>query len=294
MSVDRLPSPARFPAAPAPDVVVPATPMPDGRRAHLQVLCGPGVYPAQRDTWLLADVLRSELLDSPEEPRRVLELCSGAGALSLVAAGFAGTDVTAVDCSRKALACAWINARRHGRRVRVRRGDLTAPVVGTQFDLVVANPPYVPTDDAELPARGVMRAFDGGLDGRVVLDRVCAEAPAVLAPGGRLLMVHSAINGVERTLRQLRAHGLDADVAARCHHPFGPVFTARSRMLEERGLIAPGQRTEELIVVRATRPVNGLVLSLGTEGRSLLESAGRLSRAARRPVSPAQPARERG
>ena len=56
-----------------------------------------------------------------------------------------------------------------------------------------------------------------------------------------------------RTLRQLRAHGLDAEVAARCHHPFGPVFTARAPMLEDRGLIARGQRTEELIVVRATR-----------------------------------------
>jgi release factor glutamine methyltransferase len=248
VSVDRLTSPARLTSSPE-------LATPDGRRPHLPVFCGPGVYPAQRDTWLLADVLRSELLDSPEEPRRVLELCSGAGALSLVAAGFAGTDVTAVDCSRKALASAWVNARRLGRRVRVRHGDLTAPVVGRQFDLVVANPPYVPASDDTLPTRGVMRAFDGGRDGRVVLDRVCAEAPAVLAPGGRLLMVHSAINGVEETLRRLRSSGLDAEVATRCHHPFGPVFTARAAMLEERGLIAPGQRTEELVVVRATRPM---------------------------------------
>ncbi|NMO93233.1 methyltransferase [Actinomycetospora sp. TBRC 11914] len=220
----------------------------------MPVLCGPGVYPAQRDTWLLADVLRREFLDSPVPPRRVLELCSGAGALALVAAGFPGTDVTAVDCSRKALTCAWINARRTGRRIRVRHGDLTAPVVGKHYDLVVANPPYVPAPDDAVPTRGVMRAFDGGRDGRVVLDRVCEEAPAVLAPGGRLLMVHSAINGVSETLRRLRAHGLDADVEARCTHPFGPVFTARAAMLEQRGLIAPGQRTEELVVVRARRP----------------------------------------
>ena len=248
MSVDRLPSPAHLTAAP--DLA-----RPDGRHPHLPVLCGPGVYPAQRDTWLLADVLRRELLDSPVPPRRVLELCSGAGALSLVAAGFPGTDVTAVDCSRRALASAWVNARRLGRRVRVRRGDLTAPVVGNRYDLVVANPPYVPTFDDQLPTRGVMRAFDGGRDGRVVLDRVCEEAPDVLAPGGRLLMVHSGVNGVGETLRRLRSQGLDAEVAARCEHPFGPVFTARAAMLEERGLIEPGQRTEELVVVRAQRPV---------------------------------------
>jgi release factor glutamine methyltransferase len=67
--------------------------------------------------------------------------------------------------------------------------------------------------------------------------------------------VHSAVNGVDATLRRLRSQGLDAEVAARCTHPFGPVFTARAGMLEERGLIAPGQRMEELVVVRATRPV---------------------------------------
>ena len=248
MTVDRLPAPARLPA----ETTVPTF---DGRRPHLPVLCGPGVYPAQRDTWLLADVLRSELLDFPVPPRRVLELCSGAGALSLVAAGFPGTDVTAVDCSRRALASAWVNARRLGRRVRVRHGDLTAPVAGNRYDLVVANPPYVPTFDDSLPTRGVMRAFDGGRDGRVVLDRVCDEAPAVLAPGGRLLLVHSGVNDVDETLRRLASQGLDAEVAARCTHPFGPVFTARAAMLEERGLIEPGQRTEELVVVRATRPM---------------------------------------
>ncbi len=67
--------------------------------------------------------------------------------------------------------------------------------------------------------------------------------------------MHSGINGVDETLRRLRAQGLEAEVAARCTEPFGPVFTARAAMLEERGLIAPGQRTEELVVVRARRPV---------------------------------------
>ncbi|WP_433802495.1 HemK2/MTQ2 family protein methyltransferase [Actinomycetospora sp. CA-084318] len=236
-----------------PDVIVPIHAA-DGTRAHLPVLRGPGVYPAQRDTWLLADVLVRELHESLPG-RRVLELCSGTGALSLVAAGVPGTDVTAVDVSRRALASAWTNARRLRRRVRLHRGDLAAPVVGKQYDLVVSNPPYVPAADASLPTRGAMRAFDGGLDGRTVVDRVIDSAPQVLAPGGCLLLVHSAINGVTTTLRKLAAHGLEADVAARCEHPFGPVFTARAELLEQRGLIEPGQRTEELVVVRARRPL---------------------------------------
>ncbi len=99
MSIDRLPpAPA---VGPRPRSLAEVL---DGRRAHLSVLCGPGVYPSQRDTWLLADVLRRELLDSPVPPRRVLELCSGAGALSLVAARCPG-DATSRrwTVSRRAL-----------------------------------------------------------------------------------------------------------------------------------------------------------------------------------------------
>jgi len=228
-----------------------------GIRPHHRVIRVPGVYPVQRDTWLLADVLRAELADhgcGAERPCRVLELGAGAGALSVVAAGVPCTEVTAVDLSRRALLSTRLNALRHGRKVRVRRGDLTAPVAGERFDVVVSNPPYVPAATDELPAHGIARAFDGGRDGRAVLDRVCDEAPQVLTEGGRLLVVHSAFNDPARTVARLRSHGLAAEVVARHEHPYGPVLTARSELLRQRGLATPGQRTEELVVVRAVRP----------------------------------------
>jgi release factor glutamine methyltransferase len=232
------------------------TPVP-GIRPHHRVFRVPGVYPVQSDTWLLADVLRRELADhgcGAERPCRVLELGAGAGALSVVAAGVANTDVTAVDLSRRALLSTRVNAARHGRRVRTRRGDLTAPVTGERFDVVVSNPPYVPTATDALPEHGLARAFDGGRDGRLVLDRVCAEAPRVLRPGGRLLVVHSAFNDPAVTVARLREQGMSAEVVARHEHPFGPVLTARRAMLRERGLVADDQTTEELVVVRAVRP----------------------------------------
>jgi release factor glutamine methyltransferase len=234
------------------------TPVP-GIRPHHRVFRFPGVYPVQRDTWLLADVLRRELADhgcGADRPCRVLELGAGAGALSVVAAGVTDTDVTAVDLSRRALLSTRVNATRHGRRVRTRRGDLTAPVAGERFDVVVSNPPYVPAATDDLPEHGLARAFDGGRDGRLVLDRVCAEAPRVLEPGGRLLVVHSAFNDPAVTIARLREQGMAAEVVARHEHPFGPVLTARRALLRERGLVADDQTTEELVVVRAVRPVD--------------------------------------
>jgi release factor glutamine methyltransferase len=87
-----------------------------------------------------------------------------------------------------------------------------------------------------------------------VLDRVCDEAPEVLDEGGRLLVVHSAFNDPALTVRRLQGHGLQAEVVARHEHPYGPVLTARRALLCERGLAAPEQHTEELVVVRAVRP----------------------------------------
>jgi release factor glutamine methyltransferase len=207
----------------------------------------PAVYQPQGDTWLLAEVLRDEIAC---RPARVLDVCSGTGALACTAASSGAAEVTAVDISRRAVATAWVNARSRGLAVRVRCGDLFAPVAGERFDVVVANPPYVPSSDDRLPTSGRARAWDAGVDGRAVLDRICAGAPDVLAPGGALLMVFSGVCGTDDVLARMTAAGLDAEVLARRFQPFGPVFTARAPMLEARGYIDPGQRFEELVVVR--------------------------------------------
>jgi release factor glutamine methyltransferase len=69
-----------------------------------------------------------------------------------------------------------------------------------------------------------------------------------------LLIVHSAICGVETTLNALRQGGLKAAVVARRREPFGPVMLQRIALLERRGLIEPGQRHEELVVIRGDQP----------------------------------------
>jgi release factor glutamine methyltransferase len=208
----------------------------------------PGVFRPISDTWLLADALDRE----PLPPRaRVLDLCSGSGALAIRAALGAQRVVTAVDVSRRAVLTIRLNAALNRVRVRALRGDLFGAVAGERFDAIVANPPYVPAPTDELPRRGRARAWDAGRDGRALLDRICDHARAHLRPGGRLLVVHSSLLGVESTVAALRAGGLSVDVPVRERGPLGPLMGGRREHLEAAGLLAPGQHEEEVVVVRA-------------------------------------------
>src|SRR3954447_17538939 len=180
----------------------------------------------------------------------VLELCTGSGAVAIAAALRGAREVTTVDVSRRSVLATRLNARLNGVRVRARRGDLFAAVGRARFDAIVSNPPYVPAADGELPRSWPERGWAAGPHGRAILDRIIAEAPGHLRPGGFVLLVHSSICGIERTLEGLRAGGLEADVVARRRGPLGPLMSARVHLLHERGLLRPGAREEEVVVVR--------------------------------------------
>jgi release factor glutamine methyltransferase len=234
------------------------------RLAYLQVSAGrrrgtarnvllrpPGVYRVDSDTTLLIDVLHE---GDYAAGRRVLDLGTGTGAIALAAARAGAASVTAVDRSLRSVVAAWLNTRLRGVPCTLHRGDLFEPVRGQHFDLIVTNPPYVAAPTDVLPRHRINCCWDGGLDGRAVLDRICAEGPALLAPEGMMLVVHSAICDDDVTLSRLADAGLRAEVLARCTVPFGSVMRMRAEMLEARGLVAPGQRHEELVVIGAQRP----------------------------------------
>ena len=217
----------------------------------MKIVTLPGVFRPISDSWMLADLLREQTL--PPEAA-VLDLCTGSGVVALSAARRGVRDVTAVDVSRRAVLTVRLNARLNGLRVRALRGELFAPVAGRRFDAIACNPPYVPAASPDLPAAGPARAWDAGLDGRAVLDRVLDEAPDHLRPGGVVLVTHSSILGQEATLRRLEAGGLEADVVARRRGPLGPLMSARVAMLEERGMLRPGQRHEDVLILRGRLP----------------------------------------
>ncbi|MEW2615301.1 HemK2/MTQ2 family protein methyltransferase [Streptomyces sp. NPDC047880] len=212
----------------------------------------PGVYAPQEDTELLAGALADETLPPGAE---VLDVGTGSGALALEAAR-RGNRVTAVDVSWSAVWVARLNARLAGLPVRIRHGNLFEPVRGKKFDLILANPPYVPSPDGHhRPPRGAARAWDAGADGRLVVDRICREAPGLLRPGGVLLLVQSALSGPDLTVGRLRSAGLKAAVTRRHRIALGPVLRGRERWLRERGLLSAAEDKEELVVVRAELPV---------------------------------------
>jgi release factor glutamine methyltransferase len=210
----------------------------------------PGVYRPQADTWLLTRAL-GEAHVGPGA--RVLDLCTGTGAVALAAARLGARDVTAVDTSRRAVLSARLNARLRGLPVRARRRDVLAEPPLTGFDLVLANPPYVPCRPGEQGRSRAARAWDAGPDGRRFVDLICAAAPTLLAKGGTMLLVHSSLCGVDSTLATLRDSDLKASTVARSAEPFGPVLSNRTGYLEDAALIEPGQRDEELVVIRADR-----------------------------------------
>ncbi|HZU61928.1 MAG TPA: HemK2/MTQ2 family protein methyltransferase [Solirubrobacteraceae bacterium] len=204
----------------------------------------PGVFQPISDSWMLAGQLRGEA----PAGRTVLDLCTGSGMLAVTAALEGAARAVAVDVSRRALLSARLNAAVNGVRVHTLRGDLFDPVAGQRFDLIVSNPPYVPGPADRVGRAGPARAWEGGPDGRVFIDRICSGAPGHLKPGGAVLFVQSTICGEEESLEQLRRGGLQADVVFRHVGALGPRMRQRANWLRHAGLLS--EERDEVIVVR--------------------------------------------
>ena len=131
------------------------------------------------------------------EPR-IVDLGTGCGAIAVTLARLRPeARLTAVDLSPAALAVARANGERHGVALRLFQGDWYAPLTGERFDLIVANPPYVASDDPHLQGDGVRREprmalTDGvaGGDGLASIRRIVSGAAAHLLPAGGLLIEH--------------------------------------------------------------------------------------------------------
>lgn len=142
---------------------------------------------------VLAALERAKPLSAP----RILDVGTGSGCIAIsIAKQHLGAQIIATDVSEEALVVARRNAETLGTssRLSVVRSDLFAELARDDaFDLIVSNPPYVRSGDiaqlsADIRDHEPRLALDGGADGFAVIDRLLAEAPSRLRPGGWLVI----------------------------------------------------------------------------------------------------------
>jgi len=161
-----------------------------------QEFCGlefevtPDVLIPRHDT----ETLVNEASSRQPAARQVLDIGTGSGCIAIsLACHLPGASVTATDISPAALEVARGNARRHNADVEFLAGSLFQPVVGRRFDLIVSNPPYIPSADIEglepeVRDHDPRTALDGGGDGLDIYRSLIPAATEHLNPGGWLLV----------------------------------------------------------------------------------------------------------
>lgn len=200
-----------------------------GRREPLQHILGtqefcglefevtPDVLIPRHDT----ETLVNEALARMPGARSVLDIGTGSGCIAVtVARGLPGVSVTAVDISEPALVVARRNAARNGVVIEFLHGSLLEPVAGRQFDLIISNPPYIPSSDIKTLEPEVrdfdpLGALDGGADGLDVYRALIPDAAIFLNSGGWLFL-EVGIGQADVVAQMFRAAGIYGEPIITC------------------------------------------------------------------------------
>lgn len=219
------------------------------------------VYRPQADTHLLMGALsRLPTLTGA----RVADLCCGSGIIGIKAATLGAREVVAVDDSQAAIdstrelaALMGLSQVVHAKRASVDSVSSWNPYDARHsYDVVTANPPYVPTPESEDPSfhpAGPSHSWNAGPNGRDILDGLCAVVPPLLRPAGTLLLVQSEIADIALTMHALAAAGLGTRIVEDAQIPFGPVLTARVDWLRKNRMLDQSTTTEHIVVISAER-----------------------------------------
>ncbi|MFH0713649.1 MAG: HemK2/MTQ2 family protein methyltransferase [Candidatus Micrarchaeota archaeon] len=167
----------------------------------------PTVYLPREDSFLLAKAVQQLATGT------VLDIGTGSGIQAIVAAQKQEvTSVTAVDLSKKALSCAEKNVEQNHvatNKIKFINSNLFQKVNSKQkFDTIIFNPPYVPVEKSEIRDEESM-AWHGGATGREILDKFLVQFPKFLAPNGKLLLLQSSLNNVDKTKEILQKLGFN-------------------------------------------------------------------------------------
>ena len=144
------------------------------------------------------EILVEKSLEYASDGMKVLDMCTGSGCIAVSYAlqcrerGYDNVEVNAVDISFAALSVAADNAMRAGVDINYIRSDMFTGVSG-MYDMILSNPPYIPTQDIEdlepeVRTSEPVGALDGHEDGLFFYRILAAESPSHLKAGGRLIM----------------------------------------------------------------------------------------------------------
>ncbi|QGU04357.1 N5-glutamine methyltransferase family protein [Corynebacterium comes] len=178
----------------------------------LDLAVGPGVFIPRPETEVLADWGVRQLKLSHARPARVVDLCTGSGALALYVAEVFGADAEVIGVEKHDEALAYARRNAEGTTVRMVSGDVTAPGLLAEWhgtvDLVLTNPPYVPYTpdlDTEVYADPPQAVF-AGESGMDVIEEMLPTVFALLKRGGLVGIEHD--DTTSQAVRDvLAAHG---------------------------------------------------------------------------------------
>jgi release factor glutamine methyltransferase len=168
-------------------------------RNHISLSIFPSVYEPAEDSFLLADYASSL-------HGKILEIGCGSGLVCLSAASAdQANEVLGVDINPEAVKCSQENARANGiYNTRFIESDMFSNITG-KFDVILFNPPYLPTaKDEHLGNSNENAAYDGGKSGYGVFLKFSKAVPKFIAPGGKVAVVATSLNGgIEKTRGEL-------------------------------------------------------------------------------------------
>jgi len=196
----------------------------------------------QSDTFLLL-----EHLDAGESDF-VLELGVGCGMIALCLAPKVKA-VFGIDSNPYAIKNALHNAEQNSiTNAHFICGDLYEPINGRQFDLIYANPPYVPTPPNWIETDIIETAWNAGCNGRKILDRIIADAKEHLTTNGKIVLVQSSLADIPKTIKVLENNGFQTRILVEKKDRLGPISMGRYWWLKKRGMLVDSLY-ERLVVV---------------------------------------------
>lgn len=175
------------------------------------------VYQPAEDSRLLAETVLGEI----ETGSRVLDVGTGSGYVAWrlreeADANALGTDLNPEACEQAA-----------NRGVPAIRGNLFDPFRDAVFDVVVCNPPYLPTPPHQEWDDWMERALSGGEDGRAMIDPFLKGVCRVLRPDGEAYVLMSTLTDPEAVRAFAEDHGLASEIVDEESYPFEKLLVVR-------------------------------------------------------------------